>query len=55
MLIFGVCFLLHFLKLSVVNGFWSNVRNTDKDTHRAAKTYQKTLKKYMKEKHDIDL
>ena len=54
MLIFGVCFLLYFLKLSGVNGFWSNLRNTDKDTHQAAKAYQKTLKKYMKAKHDVN-
>ena len=54
MLIFGVCFLLYFLKLSGVNGFWSNLRNTDKDTHQTAKAYQKTLKKYMKAKHDVN-
>ena len=53
-LIFGVWFLLYFLKLSGVNGFWSNLRNTDKEIHEAAKTYQKTLKKYMKANHDVN-
>ena len=46
-------FLLYFLKLSGVFSFWSNVGNTDKDIHQAPKSYQKTLKKYMKAKHDV--
>ena len=55
MLIFGVCFLLYFLKLSGINGFWSNLEIQTKNTHKVAKAYQKTLKKYMKAKHDVDI
>ena len=53
MLFFGVCFLIYFLKLCNVHGFWSNLRRTDKDSHLAAKSYQKILRKYMKAKHDV--
>ena len=53
MLFFGVCFFIHFLKLSNVHGFWSNLQRTYKDTHLAAKSYQKILRKIMKAKHDV--
>ena len=36
------------------NGFWSNLRKTDVNVHRAAKLYQRSLQKYMKAKHDVN-
>ena len=54
MLLFGVCFILYFLKLSSIYGFWGNLRRTDKDTHVLAKSYQKILRKWMKAKNDIN-
>ena len=52
MLLFGVCFILYFLKLSNISGFWGNLRRTDK-RHIIAKSYQKILRKWMKAKHDV--
>ena len=52
MLLFGVCFIIYFLKSSNILGFWGNLRRTDKETHIIAKSYQKTLHKWMKAKHD---
>ena len=37
-----------------INGFWSNLRNTDVNVHRAAKLYEKSLQKYIKAKHDVN-
>ena len=47
MLILRLCFIFYFLKLSVANGFWSNLNNTNVNVHRAAKLYQKSLQKCM--------
>ena len=33
MILFGVCFILYFLKLSNVFGFWGDLRRTDKEAH----------------------
>ena len=49
----AVCFLIYFLKLSNVHGFWSDNRWADKDTHLAAKAYQKIVPKFIKAKHDV--
>ena len=54
MLLFGICFLLYFIKLSGTKGFWYNLRRTDTEVHKAAKLYQKALRKQKKAKHDID-
>ena len=45
--------MIYFLKLSNVHGFWSNLQRTDIDTHLAAKSYQKILRKFIKAKHDV--
>ena len=54
MLILGVCFILHDLKLSGTNSFSRNLSKTDVNVHRPAKLYQKRLQKYMKGKHDVN-
>ena len=53
MFIFGLCFILYFIKLSGTSGFWSNLRITDVNTHRAAKAYQNKLRKVKKAEHDV--
>ena len=52
MFVFGLVFILYFLKLSGTIGFWSNVRNTDKVVYKAAVIYQKSLRKLVKAKLD---
>lgn len=52
MLLFGVYFILYFLKLPNVYCFWSYLGPTDKDTN-IAKACQKILKKLMKIKHEV--
>ena len=42
------------MKLSGTNGFWSNLRNTDINVQRTTKLRQKSLKKYMKAKYDVN-
>ena len=53
MLLFVYYFVHYFLKLSNVYGFWCNLWWIDKDTHLAAKAYQKVLWKLMKAEHDV--
>ena len=35
-LVFRICFLLYFLKLSAGQGFWTNLRSTDDGLHKLA-------------------
>ena len=53
MFIFGLCFILYFLKLSGTNGFWKNLRITDPELHLIAKSYQKVLRKFRKAEKDV--
>ena len=50
MFVFGLVFILYFLKLSGAIGFWSNLRNTVKVVYKAAVIYQKRLRKLVKVK-----
>ena len=43
MLIFGLCFVLYFLKLSAGIGFWSKLRRTNPQLHQVAIKYQRSL------------
>ena len=52
MFVFGLVFILYFLKLSGTIGFWSNLRNTDKVVYKAAVIYQKSLRKLVTAKLD---
>ena len=45
MQIFGITFLLYFLKMSEGQGFWINYRNTDQQSYQQAVKVQKTYKK----------
>ena len=54
MFVFGLVFILYFLKLSGTIEFWSNLRNTDKVVYKAAVIYQKSLRKLVKVKLDRD-
>ena len=42
MFVFGLVFILYFLKLPGTIGFWSNLQNTDKVVYKAAVIYQKS-------------
>ena len=53
MILFGSVFILHFIKLSVGNGFWYNLRNTDNNTYKAVLKYQQCLNKVIK--YDLDI
>ena len=53
MSIFGLCFILYFLKLSAGYGFWSKLRNTDPNLHKLAIGYQSCLRR--KQKAELDL
>ena len=53
MLLFGVCFILYFLKLSNISGFWKKLSRADKEKNIIAKSYQRILRKWMKPKHDL--
>ena len=53
MLPFGVCFILSFLKLSNISGFWGNLRRTDKEIRIIAKSYQRILRKWIKAKQAV--
>ena len=46
--IFGLAFVLHFLKLSDGSGFWINYRNTDEDSYRQAVKLQRMSKKMVR-------
>ena len=54
MFVFGLVFILYFLKLSGTIGFWSNLRNTDKVVYKAVVIYQKRLRKLVKAKLDSE-
>ena len=54
MILFGFVFILYFIKLSVGNGFWYNLRNTDNITYKAALKYQRCLNKVRKCDLDIE-
>ena len=43
--IFGLSFLLYFLKMSDGQGFWINYRNTDEESHQQAVKVQRIYKK----------
>ena len=53
MLMFGLFFVLYFVKLSVGNGFWSNLRVADAVTHRNAITLQRSSRKLQKAELDL--
>ena len=53
MLLFGLFFVLYFVKLSVGNGFWSNLRVADPVTHRNAITLQRSSRKLKKAELDL--
>ena len=48
MQLFGLTFLLYFLKLSVGNGFWNNLRNTDHKVYKKAIKVERLLSKLKK-------
>ena len=54
MVIFELVFLVNFLKLSVGNRFWNNLRNTDNVTYKAAIQYQRCLNKTRKCQLDLE-
>ena len=54
MLLFGVCFVLYFIKLSAGKGFWTNLRKSDPDTHKLAVQYQRSLHRLTKAELDLD-
>ena len=53
MLIFGLCFVLYFLKLSAGIGFWSKFRRTDPQLHQVAIKYQRSLRRSAKAQLDL--
>ena len=53
MILFGFVFILYFIKLSVGNGFWYNLQNTENITYKAALKYQLYLNKVRK--CDLDI
>ena len=53
MLMFGLFFVLYLVKLSVGNGFWSNLRVADPVTHRNAITLQRSSRKLKKAELDL--
>ena len=46
--IFGICFILYFLKLSASRGFWYELRKNDPHTHKQAVAYQRCLRRKQK-------
>ena len=53
MLIFGLCFVLYFLKLSAGIGFWSKLRRTDPQLYQVAIKYQRSLRRLAKAQLDL--
>ena len=53
MLMFGLFFVFYFVKLSVGNGFWSNLRAADPVTHGNAITLQRSSRKLKKAEFDL--
>ena len=53
MLIFGLCFILYFLKLSAGIGFWTKFRRTDPQLHEVAIKYQRSLRRLEKARLDL--
>ena len=47
MQIFGISFILFFLKLSDGSGYWLNLRNSDEETYRQAVKVQRINKKLL--------
>ena len=54
MLLFGLVFVLFYMRLSDSSGIWKSLRTTDKTLHKVAVLYQKSLSKLEKEKLDIN-
>ena len=48
MRIFGISFILFFLKLSDGSGYWLNLRNSDEETYRQAVKVQRINKKLLR-------
>ena len=51
--IFGHCFVLLFMKLSGRNGFWLNIRKTDKHLYKTSVKYQRNYQKLKKAELDL--
>ena len=50
---FGICFILYFIKVSAPKGIWYNLRTADPAAHKVAITYQRHYRKVMKAELDI--
>ena len=53
MQLFGLSFLLYFLKLSDGKGFWYNMRNSDNTAYRAAIAFERASKRLRKATLDL--
>ena len=52
-MLFGITFILYFLKLSAPKGLWFNLRTADPAAHKYAITYQQHNRKLMKAELDL--
>ena len=50
MLLFGLVFVLFYIRLSCSSGVWKSLRTTDRALHKVAVLYQKSLLKLEKAK-----
>ena len=48
MYLFGIAFVLYFLKLSDGRGFWYNIRTSDENVYKVAIDYEREAKKLNK-------
>ena len=51
--IFGLAFILYLFKVTDGNGFWYNLRNSDKLMYKRAITYERLLKRLRKCELDL--
>ena len=51
--ILGLSFILYFVKLSDVNGFWKNIRRSDPDCYQRAVKFERIRKKLKKAELDL--
>ena len=53
MFLFGIAFLLYFIRISAPKGIWFNLRTADPAAHKVAITYQRHYRKVMKAELDV--